>query len=70
MSPVGTRDARSESLDHCHSTGRVRGLLCKRCNSGIGYLGDTRLGVQAAIAYLSRPFPLLDGPLGEDEPDE
>lgn len=42
-------------VDHCHVTGRVRGLLCGRCNLGIGMLGDNLAGVQAAADYLSAP---------------
>jgi len=38
--------------DHCHSTGRVRGLLCRRCNTGIGLLGDSIEIMTAACAYL------------------
>ena len=30
----------NKCLDHCHSTGRFRGALCKRCNGALGNLGD------------------------------
>ena len=39
-------------IDHDHKTGRVRGLLCKGCNSGIGLMRDGELFASAA-AYLS-----------------
>ncbi|EOF7676828.1 endonuclease domain-containing protein [Pseudomonas aeruginosa] len=39
-------------VDHCHSTGRVRGLLCQQCNSAIGLLGDNEEGVERALRYL------------------
>ncbi len=38
--------------DHCHKTGKFRGWLCRKCNTGIGKLGDTLDGVQRAIKYL------------------
>lgn len=41
-------------VDHCHSTGKVRGLLCSECNTGIGKLGDTIEGLEKALAYLKR----------------
>lgn len=41
-------------VDHDHDTDRVRGLLCHRCNMGIGLLGDTVDGVRNAVAYLER----------------
>lgn len=47
-------DRSSLSLDHCHSTGKIRGLLCRNCNSGIGLLGDNVEGLQAALAYLTK----------------
>jgi hypothetical protein len=30
----------SDPVDHCHETGRNRGILCQDCNQGIGHLKD------------------------------
>jgi hypothetical protein len=40
-------------VDHCHSTGKVRGLLCNPCNAAIGLLGDNISHLQSAIEYLT-----------------
>ena len=40
------------AIDHCHKTGKVRGLLCAACNTGIGRLDDNVEKLQAAIEYL------------------
>lgn len=42
------------AVDHCHTTGKIRGLLCTSCNRGVGYLGDSVENLQSAINYLSR----------------
>ena len=42
----------SLAVDHCHDTGKVRGLLCIPCNQGIGMLKHNRDLLQKAIAYL------------------
>lgn len=39
-------------IDHCHETGRVRGLLCQRCNTALGTLGDTPDALRHAITYM------------------
>jgi hypothetical protein len=39
-------------VDHCHESGKVRGLLCHLCNRAIGFLGDDPIIVGQAAAYL------------------
>ena len=39
-------------LDHDHCSEKFRGWLCRRCNAGIGQLGDDIKGLSGAIIYL------------------
>lgn len=39
-------------VDHCHDTGKVRGILCGTCNTGIGNLQDSTKLLEKAIEYL------------------
>ena len=45
---------RAFAVDHCHSTGKIRGLLCSDCNTGIGLLKDNINYLQLAIKYLNK----------------
>jgi hypothetical protein len=39
-------------VDHCHRTNNVRGLLCQKCNTAIGLLGDDPTLLTLALRYL------------------
>lgn len=42
-------------VDHCHETGKIRGLLCTPCNLAIGLVKDDVDVLQNLINYLSKP---------------
>lgn len=39
-------------VDHNHETGKIRGLLCYRCNHALGLFKDSVASLEAAVAYL------------------
>ncbi len=40
------------SVDHNHSTGEIRGLLCQKCNHGIGLFNEDKTIIKAVLEYL------------------
>ena len=41
-------------VDHCHTTGKIRGLLCTRCNWALGGFKDNPVILHSAIKYLQK----------------
>lgn len=44
------------TVDHCHDTNKVRGLLCNNCNRGIGLLKDSAETLRKATQYLEKHY--------------
>ena len=49
-----SRKPRKMALDHCHKTGKIRGILCSKCNIGLGYFSDDPIILTKAIEYLNK----------------
>ncbi len=45
---------RNLAVDHCHVTNKIRGLLCQKCNQGLGLFKDNIDFLNSAIKYLQR----------------
>jgi hypothetical protein len=58
----GTRNGEQKALavDHCHKTGKVRGLLCEACNQAIGKFREDKTILLSAIDYLDKHADNVD----------
>lgn len=54
-----TGETRMLSIDHNHITGEVRGLLCHKCNAGLGYFRDNPVFLESAKQYLTKDRTLF-----------
>lgn len=43
-----------EYIDHCHTTGKIRGLLCGKCNTAIGSMRDNPILLRKAAEYVEK----------------
>ena len=47
-------NSKNTHIDHCHTTGKIRGILCQKCNHGIGLFKDSTEILKRAILYLGK----------------
>jgi hypothetical protein len=52
------------AIDHCHNTGKIRGLLCHGCNTGLGKFKDDINILLKAIQYLKQHEHIKDDSTG------
>jgi|DEB19_MinimDraft_3_1074340.scaffolds.fasta_scaffold03501_5 hypothetical protein len=64
VEPIKRNDSRPPNqavVDHCHATGKVRGIICHCCNVAIGHMKDDINRLQCAIDYLKERTNACDG---------
>jgi len=53
VSEISGKHKKTLCVDHCHATGKIRGLLCDKCNRAIGLLNEDISIIQNAINYIT-----------------
>lgn len=48
----GSNPEEQACIDHDHSTGKIRGILCRKCNRALGQLGDSLETINGVVLYL------------------
>lgn len=48
------KDTHDVCVDHNHQTGAVRGILCRKCNLGLGHFKDSMENLKSAVKYLKK----------------
>lgn len=55
--PERSRRYKTLSVDHCHASGAIRGLLCSHCNRALGLFKDSVDVLMGAVRYLKKDKP-------------
>ncbi|MCQ9384455.1 endonuclease VII domain-containing protein [Brevibacterium moorei] len=62
------REAPPVAVDHDHQTGKIRGALCRKCNTGLGMFGDSAEGWERVFSYLRAEPASLPAPVRVERP--
>jgi hypothetical protein len=47
-----THNVSGKTIDHCHKTNKIRGIICRSCNRGLGFFRDNPIALRNAANYV------------------
>lgn len=50
---ICSKEVKTLHVDHCHTTGKIRGYLCGSCNRALGLFQDSKENIMKAYKYLN-----------------